>query len=102
MRRALFTIVLTTGIFASATTPAHTIPTKLKPEASAALKLESRSELIKISTQNRSAIAPTAPRNPAQSHSGKDDSGWKYAATLLTTLALIGAIAVRRHKPGRS
>ncbi|MDB5870398.1 MAG: hypothetical protein JWP96_2730 [Polaromonas sp.] len=106
MCRALFAIVFfATGIYAtSASLPAlgHTIAAELKPDAIAALQAKSSPELIKSSTlQHSSTATRIRPIDLSASQPGKDDSGWRYTAALLSTLGLIATIALRRHRAGK-
>lgn len=114
MRRALFTTALTTLIIlTSAYTPAHASPAVLKPAVIAAPNSLNSAEHITISSSSLQRAAPiqtialnastnTNPAtNPATMKADQPDSGWQYPATLLTTLVLIGIIAVRRHTAGR-
>lgn len=125
MCRSLFTFVFTGALFvASASTPAHTTPAGLPLESVSAneLKVQSSPERISSNTalQPTSAQHPASTQtvaltyqgadhitpipvavNPAASHTEKDDSGWRYMTGLLSTLALIGTIALRRHIAGK-
>ena len=102
MCRNLFTIVLTTGVIsASASTIAHPTAADLKPAALSALQPSDFAERNKVNALYRAAPAQAAAPNPATTQIVQADSDWKYLATLLTTLVLIGAIAVRRYTAER-
>lgn len=123
MCRALVTIVFTTAFFAgSAFTPAHTAPASLPAVSVTELKVQpsperissnaafrpttaqtpAATQVVALTYQGADHIAPIPVAvHPAASHAGKDDSGWRYTTGLLSTLALIGTIALRRHKAGK-
>lgn len=101
MCRNLFAIVLT-SIAISASVPAMAQPTAASPSPAAlsGLQPSSFTEHNKANAQHSAAQAELASLNPDTAPDHKPDSGWKYLTTLLTTLVLIGAIAVRRYAAG--
>ena len=57
------------------------------------------SQIIQSAYQDVDRIAPSPALNPTASQTTQTNSGWRYTAALLGTLAIIGTIAVRRLKP---
>ena len=57
------------------------------------------SQIIQSAYQDVDRIAPSSALNPTASQTTQTNSGWRYTAALLGTLAIIGTIAVRRLKP---
>ncbi|MDQ3061015.1 MAG: hypothetical protein M3R45_16115 [Pseudomonadota bacterium] len=115
MRLALFKLLVATAMTSvSACTP---LPTSSDvTEAAQATQAPARAQLVASHPGPAERIAPRGPhqadiiqttalagnadqlsQNPAQY-----DSGWKTYGPLGVTLALIGAIAVRRHQARRS
>ena len=98
MCRTLFAIVLTSVVIsASAPAMAHPTAASLRPATQSTLQASSFDECNTVTTQHSAAQPELAALNPDTAPDHKSDSGWKYLTTLLTTLVLIGAIAVRRY-----
>ena len=97
MCRNLFAIVLTSVVI-SVSAPAMAHPTAASPSLAtlSALQPSSVTEHDTVNAQHSAAQAELASLNPDTAPDHKPDSGWKY----LTTLVLIGAIAVRRYAAG--
>ena len=57
------------------------------------------SQIIQSAYRDVDRIAPSPALNPTASQTTQTNSGWRYTAALLGTLAIIGTIAVRRRKP---
>ena len=57
------------------------------------------SQIVQSAYQDVDRIAPSPALNPTASQTTQTNSGWRYTAALLGTLAIIGTIAVRRRKP---
>ena len=105
MGQILFLIFLTIGMgsgTAFGSTQIPTTPASLKPEAVAVLALQPDPERAKMNASYRPAPSQTITLNPVANQADKEDSDWRYLSTLLTTLVLIGVIAVRRHTAGNS
>jgi hypothetical protein len=104
MGRILFSIFLSIGILsgpAFGSTPAGTTPSELKPATVAALTLQPVPDHANINASYRPETAQPVAMNSVGSQADKADTGWRYLGTLLATLVLIGAIAVRRHTAGK-
>ena len=105
MFRALSTIVLAIGIMsvsAWASSPAQSAPADRAPEATAPdLLLKTPPDSLKVRTLQSTVPVETVALIPAGNQAGKAGSGWSSWGTLVATLALIGAIGVRRYKPGK-
>jgi hypothetical protein len=102
MGRIFFLIFLTIGMVsgpAFGSTHTQTNPASFKPEAVAALTLQPDPELAKINASYRQGPDQAVTLNPVVK---KEDPDWQYVSALLTTLVLIGVIAVRRHTSGNS
>jgi hypothetical protein len=103
MGRILFSIFLSLGIISGSafgsTSPA-TAPAHLKPEAVAVLTMPPSPDPTTINTSFHPAPDPPVVPGSVTNQAEKTDSGWHYLGTLLATLVLIGAIAVRRHTAG--
>ena len=127
MCRAPFSIVFMAALLgASSSVPAHKVAAaSMAPAAVASLNEPSSLEHLGTDKATRSNTVLTPRQNPAASQiipSGYRDvdriapspalssaagqttqvnSGWRYTAAVLGTLAIIGTIAVRRRKPGK-
>jgi hypothetical protein len=111
MFRTLFTAILATWIAsATASTNPPAAPAAVTPTGATAkatrMKLQPGTEPVKVNTvhsvntvrNGQSGLGVTAAAGEADT----DESGWHPYGTLLATLALMGVIAVRRHKAERS
>jgi hypothetical protein len=98
MHRALVSTIFA-GLFAfvaAAHSHPKTTPPIIKPEASAQVTLQSASDAVKVRAPRELAVtAAKAGAPPAE-------SGWSKYGTLLATLVVMGAIAVRRQRLGQS
>jgi hypothetical protein len=104
MRCLLLTTFLIAGVISTSAfglAPARQVAANSTPESVAALQLPAESKHAKINTSYRSAQAQISSPHLTDSPANKADSGWQYLGTLLSTLALIGTIAIRRHMAGK-
>lgn len=108
MSRALLTVLVlaclcaTSPALATVSVSSHThVPDAVpqlalgkttKPVAAEPVMVVAATDLI----PERSSIAPS----PINKRSGTEDAGWPAYGTLLTTLVLMAAIALRRQKAG--
>lgn len=111
MRSALFMLLAATvTALASAPAPAATEPTE---SALRALPLalqnhqntppQSGATAVPARAATLQTVALTAPlATPASTAKDEPVSLWQAVSTVAVTLALIGAIAVRRHQAGKS
>ena len=98
MCRNLFAIVLTSVVISvSALAMARPTAAGLSPATLSALQPSSFAEHNIVNAQHSVAQPELSALDPDTAPDHKPDSGWKYLTTLLTTLVLIGAIAVRRY-----
>lgn len=103
MSRALLTVVLIIG-FAAATSASATLQDRAgSPEpvarTAASIPLPVAEPVVVIAAGTvleRRSVPPGA----VESRSSKDDAGWRTYGTLLATLVLMAAIALRRHSAG--
>lgn len=113
MFRTLFTAILATWIAsASASANQPAAPVAVTPTGTAAkatrMKLQPGTEPVKVNTVHSVDTVRTGQSGQsglggtAAGEADTDESGWHPYGTLLATLALMGVIAVRRHKAGRS
>lgn len=102
MRRVLLTVVFSVCI-SSACAHAGTPPpgSVLVAENAAHMALQLGPEAVKVSTKNNETQVRTVSQNPTGEAPNRDSSGWRTYGTLLATLVLMGAIALRRHKSGK-
>ena len=94
MHRALVSAILA-GLIASAHAHPKTTPSIIKPEAVTQATLQKTSEIVKLRATHTSA-----------SHTVKEstfpvESGWGKYGTLLATIIVMCAIALRRQRLGR-
>ena len=126
MCRALITIVLGAVMLgASFSAPAHMVTSSLPVKPIAGLDAPPITECLVAGTTSRSTAAPISAQNPVSgqvipltyqgtdrvvsvpvqypvaSQSGGNNSSWRSITALLSTLALIGTIALRRYKAGK-
>ena len=69
------------------------------------MKLQPGTEPVKVNTVHGVDTVRSSQPSLGATAAGEadaDESGWHPYGTLLATLALMGVIAVRRHKAGRS
>lgn len=110
MYRALLTVVLSVCIAsASATTPPVPASTAapretaaritLQPEAKTQAKAQAQALKVNTKLAERQSLRPHPPSTSNESSAG--DSGDNSYGTLLITLVLMGAIALRRRGSGR-
>ncbi|WP_029524316.1 hypothetical protein [Polaromonas glacialis] len=59
------------------------------------------SQIISSGYRDVDRIAPSPEFSSAAGQTTQVNSGWRYTAAVLGTLAIIGTIAVRRRKPGK-
>jgi hypothetical protein len=59
------------------------------------------SQMISSAYRDVDRIAPNPSLNSSASQAPEMNSGWRYTAALLGTLAIIGTIAVRRRQSGK-
>lgn len=59
------------------------------------------SQIIPSAYRDVDRMAPSPALDPIANQTAPLNSGWRYTAALLGTLAIIGTIAVRRRKPGK-
>lgn len=59
------------------------------------------SQIIASGYRDVDRIASSPALSSAPSQTTQINSGWRYTAAVLGTLAIIGTIAVRRRKPGK-
>ena len=95
MHRALVSAILA-GLIASAHAHPKTTPSIIKPEAVTQATLQKTSEVVKL----------RATRETSASHTVKEgtspvESGWGKYGTLLATIIVMCAIALRRQRLGR-
>ena len=113
MRTALFMLLVVTAMTsasASMSTPAFTPAAQAAPGTLPPLTQQDAAARVKTSTPPDAptlqtvALKPATVQTPAKAEAGSDPEadGWQRFAPLVFTLALIGAIAVRRHKGGKS
>jgi hypothetical protein len=106
MLRALLTVVLV-ACCAAAKPASATASVQVRPLAPAAVSetasrrpLQPEAEPVLVVA---AGIVPERPRispNPVDSRSSKENDGWRTYGTLLATLILMAAIALRRHRSG--
>ena len=94
MHRALDSIVFA-GLVASADAHSKTTPSIIQPEAATQVTLQKTSDTLKVRAPRELATA-TIKESPSP-----DESGWGKYGTLLATLVVMLAIAVRRQRLGR-
>lgn len=58
-------------------------------------------EAVKVSAKNNEKQVRSLPQNSAGEQSDPGKSGWRTYGTLMATLILMGAIALRRYKSGK-
>lgn len=116
MRTALFMLVATAMTSASAsmstsafTPSAQATPGSLQPltQHNAAAHRKTSAPQQDAPTLQTVALKPATGQTvqtptQAEARSNAEADGWQRFAPLVFTLALIGAIAVRRHKGGKS
>lgn len=117
MRSALFTLLVAAAMTsASASTPPAPAPDPafIKPPPgplSTLAQEDHRGQRINTSAPLHAAAIQTVAMTPgtgeigqADSQAGgpQEDAGWQGFAPVAVTLALLGAIAVRRHRAGKS
>ena len=118
MRTALFMLLVVTAMTsasASMSTPAFTPAAQAAPGTLPSLTQQGAPARVKTSTPPDAPTLQTVAlkpatgqtvQTPAKAEAGSDPEaeadGWQRFAPLVFTLALIGAIAVRRHKGGKS
>lgn len=106
MYRALLTVVLNVCIASAcvsafAATPVGSAPHTLSSEAAARVTLQPEAQNIKINTKLSEGQGRRPPPPSTAHESSAGDSEDNPYATLLITLALMGAIALRRRGSGR-
>lgn len=104
MYRALLTVVLNVCIASAsafAATPVASTPNTLTSEAAARIKLQPEAQNIKVNTKLSDGQNLRPPPPPTAHESTAGDSEDNSYATLLITLVLMGAIALRRRGSGR-
>ena len=116
MRTALFMLLVVTAMTsasASMSTPAFTPAAQAAPGTLPSLTQQDATARVKTSTPPDAPTLQTVALKPAtgqtvqtpakaETGSAPEADGWQHFAPLVFTLALIGAIAVRRHKGGKS
>ena len=109
MSRALLTVVLVTGLAAAgAAAPASAAPSiqaRASPsepvsETAVRIKLQAVTESPRVIAAGMEPDLRSVPPSSADSSSSTDDSGWGSYGTLLATLVLMAAIALRRRGAG--
>ena len=109
MSRALLTVVLVTGFAAAGSaapasaTPsiqARASPSELVSETAVRMKLQAVAESPRVIAAGMEPELRSVPQSAVDSISSKDDSGWGSYGTLLATLVLMAAIALRRRGAG--
>jgi hypothetical protein len=108
MSRALLTVVLV-GCFAAATPAWATVsvqdrtrPADTVSDSALRRPPQGASEALIVVTADLLPERSGAATKSANSRSGKEDVGWRTYGTLLATLVLMAAIALRRHRAGGS
>lgn len=104
MSRALLTVVLIIG-FAAATSASATLQDRAgSPEpvarTAASMPLQPVAEPVVVIAAGTVLERRSVPPGAVESRSSKDDAGWRTYGTLLATLVLMAAIALRRHSAG--
>lgn len=104
MSRALLTVVLIAG-FAAATSGSATIQDRARPaqpvaRTAASIPLQPVTEPVAVIAAGAVPERLSVPPSAVDSPSGTKDSGWRTYGTLLATLVLMAAIALRRHGSG--
>jgi hypothetical protein len=108
MSRALLTVVLVAG-FAAAAAPASTaasiqvraFPPDTLSETAARMPLQPVAQPVVVIATGIVPELRSVPRSSVDSRSSTDESGWRSYGTLLATLVLMAAIALRRNKAWR-
>jgi hypothetical protein len=104
MSRALLTVLLLAG-FSVATEASATIQESARaPEpvsrTAANLPLQTVAEPVVVVAAGTVPERRSIPQSAVDSQSSTQDSGWRTYGTLLATLVLMAAIALRRHRVG--
>jgi hypothetical protein len=101
MSRALLTVVFL-ACFAAA--PASVQVRARAPdtvsETVSSRPLQSAAEPVMVAAAGIVPERPGVPPSSADNQSSKEDAGWRTYGTLLATLVLMAAIALRRHRAG--
>jgi hypothetical protein len=105
MSRALLTVVLIAGFAAAAPAPATIQDRARAPEppvarTAARVPLQPVTEPLAVIAAGGVPERRSVPSSSVDGQSSKDDSGWRTYGTLLATLVLMAAIALRRHRTG--
>jgi hypothetical protein len=95
MHRALVSVIFA-GLVASAHANPKATPPIITPEAVTQVALQKTSDVVKVRAP-RELFPTTAKESTAQV-----ESGWGKYGTLLATLVVMCAIALRRQRLGRS
>lgn len=102
MYRALLTVVLNVCIASAfAATPVGSTTNTLTSDAAARVTLQSETQHIKVNTKLSERQSHNPPPSSTVHESTAGDSRENPYATLLITLVLMGAIALRRRGSGR-
>lgn len=100
MHRALVSVIFAglifAGLIASAQAHQKNTPPGINTEASTQVSLQKSTEVIKVRAQR------TVPDTVDKSSDPSPSSGWGKYGTLLATLVVMCAIALRRQRLGRS
>ena len=100
MRRALFTVALTVCV-GLASAHSRTDPAVSATDSSTRMTRQFAPEAVKVSAKNNEKQVRSLPQNSADEQSDPGKSGWRTYGTLMATLILMGAIALRRYKSGK-
>jgi hypothetical protein len=106
MSRALLTVVFLACIAAAAPASAtatgqvSTLAPDTVPETASRRPPPPSAEPVMVVAAGIVPERPGVPPNTVDSRSSKDDAGWRTYGTLLATLVLMAAIALRRHSAG--
>jgi len=95
MYRALVSAILA-GLVASAQAQPKTTPSIIQPEAATHVTLQKATDMVKVRTPRE------LPAAAVKESTSPVDGGWGKYGTLLATLVVMCAIALRRQRRGRS
>ncbi len=102
MYRALLAVVLNACIASASAVPsAAPAPTRLTSETAARITLQPEPQSIKVTTKLPEGQSRRPPPPSTGNESSAGDSGGNPYGTLLVTLVLMAAIALRRSGSGR-
>jgi hypothetical protein len=109
MSRALLTVVLV-GCFAASSSASAKASVQVRTGSQDAVSetvspvsrrpLQSAAEPVMVIATGIVPEGPSVTPSSVDSRSSKQNAGWRAYGTLLATLALMAAIALRRHRAG--